>query len=52
MEEYTVKKNDLKADLCTKLIPSLHFLENMEQYLSTYQKEIIKLKSQIHALEQ
>ena len=50
-EEYTVKRNDLKSDLCPKLEPNMKFLESTESYLSTYQHEIIKLKSQLGALE-
>ena len=51
MAEFTAKKNDLKTDLCSKLVSSMQFLEKAEDYLSTYQREIIKLKSQITSLQ-
>lgn len=50
LEEYTLKRNDLKSDICLKMVPSLNFLESMEDYLLTYQKEIIKLKAQLNVL--
>ncbi len=50
LEEYTLKRNDLKSDICLKMVPSLNFLESMEDYLLTYQKEIIKLKAQLNVM--
>jgi len=37
LEQYTIKKNSLRADLCSKLGTNMAFLDKMEDYLATYQ---------------
>ena len=51
LEEFVVKRNSLRSEVCEKLKPSLQFVEEVEGYFAVYQKEILRLKGQLASLE-
>ena len=51
MESYTLNKNNLIASVVTKLKPYVDFINEMEKYLFIYQKELIRVRNQLQAVE-
>lgn len=51
LDDFTAKRNSLRAELCEKLRPSLNFLEQAETFFAAYQKELLRLKTQLTAVE-
>ncbi len=49
-EVYCTKRNSLETEIKLKLKPELTFIKEIENYLSSYQRELIKLKAQISNL--
>lgn len=49
MEGYTVQKNNLIAALIIKLKPQVDFMCEIEKYLTSYQKELIRVRNQLQA---